>query len=125
MDMSTFSKLIGAGKAKCYHTNFGGADVDLVIFKATTEHPQREPQNIFTAQSVGRAEPQDFYFGYLAVAGKPLDSWHISSGYLGEAFDGAFVEYDDHKRVMLPDGFAKQLSDDSNADIATEGWGDD
>jgi hypothetical protein len=124
MGMQTYSRLVGAGKAKCYHANFGGADVDLVIFKATTEHPEREPQNIFTARlnPDDYVEPADFYCGYVAVNGEVLDGWHISSGHLGEAYDGAFIEYADHKRVNLPDDLAGQLEADGNGDMATEGW---
>lgn len=123
MSMANWSKISGAGKAKCYHSN-EGAEVYIVIFKATTEHPAREPRDIFTAvlNPNDFLEPEDFYCGYAMVNGRVLDAWHVSSGYLGEAYDGAFLECADHKRINLPGGLAGQLEADGNGDMATEGW---
>lgn len=124
MSMDNWSKISGASKAKCYHSN-EGAEVYIVIFKATTERPAREPRDIFTAKlnPDDFVEPADFYCGYVMVNGRVLDKWHVSSGYLGEACDGAFLERADHKRINLPDDLADQLDQDGNGDMATEGWG--
>ena len=124
MSMANWSKISGAGKAKCYRVSAEGVEICIVIFKATTERPAREPRDIFTAKLTdGFVEPADFYCGYAMVNGQVLDKWHVSSGYLGEAYDGAFLERADHKRINLPDELADQLDTDGNGDMATEGWG--